>query len=71
MKPRPMGYLDRRIREQLQSYVANEPELKRARSFHGLVSTFDSMLRSFRDVRAFCPKCPLRGSTRTLRRSGE
>ncbi len=52
MKPRPMGYLDRRIREQLQSYVANEPELKRARSFHGLVSTFDSMLRSFRDVRA-------------------
>ena len=50
--PRPMGYLDRRIREQLRSYVANEPELKRTRSFHAVVSTFDSMLRSFRGVRA-------------------
>ena len=47
-----MGYLDRRIREQLRSYVANEPELKRTRSFHAVVSTFDSMLRSFRGVRA-------------------
>ena len=50
--PRPMGYLDRRISRAAPFVRCERARTEGTRSFHAVVSTFDSMLRSFRGVRA-------------------